>query len=264
MRAIWSGAIGFGLVNIPIKIFSATESSSIGLTMLDKKDHANIKYQRINTDTGKEVAWKDIVKGYKYEGEYVVLDDADFEKASPEKSKTIAIQEFIEEGELDPVYYDTPYYLEPAKGGERAYALLREALAKSGKVAVGTFVMRTKENLCILRASGDMLGLVKLRFAEEIRDYSELNIPSSKKTTIKPAELKKATALIDQLTPKEFDITKYKDTYDQELMKLIEAKASGKKVTTPKAKTSKTKTIDLMSQLKESLDQGKGKHKKAS
>src|SRR5690606_37480663 len=120
--------------------------------------------------------------------------------------------------------------LEPAKGGERAYALLREALEKSGRIAVGTFVMRTKENLCVLRPVGDMLTLVKLRFAEEIRDYSELNIPASSKVTIKPAELKMATALIDQLTPKKFDITKYKDTYDQELMKLIEAKASGKKI----------------------------------
>ena len=264
MRAIWSGAIGFGLVNIPIRIFSATESSSLGLTMLDKKDHANIKYQRINTDTGKEVAWKDIVKGYKYEDEYVVLTDEDFEKASPEKSKTIEIQEFVKQEELDPMYFDTPYYLEPAKGGERAYALLREALEKSGRIAVGTFVMRTKENLCVLRPSGDMLTLVKLRFAEEIRDYSELNIPSSGKVSIKPAELKMATALIDQLTPKKFDISKYKDTYDQELMKLIEAKASGKKISAPKTKTSKTKTIDLMSQLKESLDHTKPRHKKAS
>src|SRR5690606_27725288 len=122
--------------------------------------------------------------------EYVVLEDADFEKASPEKSKTIEIQEFVQQEDLDPMYFDTPYYLEPAKGGERAYALLREALEKSGRIAVGTFVMRTKENLCVLRPVGDMLTLVKLRFAEEIRDYSELNIPASSKVTIKPAELK--------------------------------------------------------------------------
>jgi DNA end-binding protein Ku len=264
MRAIWSGAIGFGLVNIPVRIFSATESSSLDLTMLDKKDHSTIKYVRVNKETGKEVAWADIVKGYKYDGEYVVLGDEDFEKASPKKSKTIEIQEFVQQEEIDPMYFDTPYYLEPAKGGERAYALLREALVKSGRMAVGTFVMRTKENLAVLRPVDDMLVLIKLRFAEEIRDYSELNIPTGKNIEVKPAEVKMAMALIDQLTPKEFDITKYKDTYDQELMKMIEAKATGKKITAPKTKKTASKSIDLMAQLKESLNTGHGRHKKAS
>jgi DNA end-binding protein Ku len=266
MRAIWSGAIGFGLVNIPIRIFSATQSSSLDLDMLDKSDHANIRYARINQDTGKEVPWKDIVKGYKYEGDYVVLSDEDFEKASPKKSKTIEIQEFVQQADVDPIYFETPYYLEPAKGGERAYALLREALKKADKIAVGTFVLRSKENLCMLRTSGEMLMLMKIRFAEEIRDYSELNIPSSK-TEIKPAELKMAMALIDQLTSKEFDIDKYKDTYDAELLKLIKAKATGKKITAPKAKPAKSKSIDLMAQLKESLEKKvlhTTRHKKAS
>jgi len=259
MRAIWSGSIAFGLVNIPIKLFSATESAKLNLDMLDKKDHANIKYSRVNAETGKEVPWANIVKGYKYEGEYVVLEDADFEKASPEKSKAIDIEEFTEEAAIDASFYDTPYYIEPAKGGERAYTLLREALKDTGKVAVGRFVMRSRENLCILRAHEEMLMLVKLRFAEEIRNTEELNLPSAN-IKIKPAELKMAEALIEQLTPKKFDITKYKDTYDEELMKLIEAKAKGKKITTPKTRAAKTKTIDLMEQLKESL----GKRKKAS
>jgi DNA end-binding protein Ku len=253
MRAIWSGSIGFGLVNIPIRIFSATESSSLSLDMLDKHDHANIKYSRINKETGEEVAWKDIVKGYKYENEYVVLTDEDFAKAAPEESKMIEIEEFVEEAVIDPMYYDTPYYLEPGKGGERAYALLREALKESGKVAIGRYVMRTKENLCVLRPDENMIVLMKMRFAEEIRDHKDLHIPAGK-SEIKPAELKMATALIAQLTPKKFDISKYKDTYDEELMKLIKIKAKGKPVPEPKFKIVHSKSKDLMAQLKESLE----------
>jgi DNA end-binding protein Ku len=238
-------------------LFSATESAHLDLDMLDKRDHANVKYQRVNADTGKEVPWSDVVKGYKQDGDYVVLTDDDFEKASPKKSKMIEIEEFAEEAMIDPTFFDTPYYMEPAKGGERAYALLREALKDTGKVAVGRFVMRSRENLCILRAQDEMLMLMKLRFAEEIRDTKELDLPSAK-MEIKPAELKMAEALIDQLTPKKFDISKYKDTYDKELLKLIEAKSKGKKIAAPKVKATKTKTVDLMEQLKASL------HKKAS
>lgn len=263
MRAIWSGAIGFGLVNIPIRIFSATEESSLDLHMLDKHDHANIRYARINKDTGEEVAWKDIVKGYMVEDKYVVLEDGDFEKASPEKSKMIAIEEFVDEAIIHPMYYETPYYLEPAKGGEHAYALLREALKETGRVALGRYVMRTKENFCMLKAETDMLLLLRLRFPEEIREYSDLNIPSTH-VSIKPAELKMAVSLIKQLTPKKFDISKYKDTYDAELMKLIKQKAKGKKVSQPKFKIVRNKSKDLMAQLKESLEHNKSSHKKAS
>jgi DNA end-binding protein Ku len=262
MRAIWSGAIGFGLVNIPVRIFSAIESSSLGLDMLDKHDHANIKYRRVNEDTGEEVAWGDIVKGYKINDKYVVLTDDDFEKASPEKSKTIEIQEFADESEIDTTFYEMPYYLEPAKGGERAYALLREALRDSGKVAVGSFVMRTKENLCLLKSQDNMILLLRLRFAEEIRDYSDLNIPTAK-TAVKPAELKMAKALIAQLTPKKFNVAKYKDTYDAELLKLIKLRSKGKNLPEPKIKMVKNKSKDIMDQLKESLGKGKTTTKKA-
>lgn len=255
MRAIWTGAIGFGLVNIPIRIFSAIQSSNLDLDMLDKKDHANIKFQRVNEDTGKVVDWKNIVKGYKYNDEYVVLEEEDFEKASPEKNKTIAIEEFAAEEDISGDYYDTPYYIEPAKGGERAYVLLREALKKTGKVAIGTFVLRSKENLCMLMAVEDIIMLFKLRFDEEIRTTEDLNIPT--RTTVKPAELKMAVSLINQLTPKQFDISKYKDTYSGELMKLIEAKAKGKRITKPKFKIVRNKNKDLMEQLKESLDKKK-------
>jgi len=259
MRAIWSGSIGFGLVNIPIRIFSATEDSSLDLHMLDKHDHANIRYARINQNTGKEVPWGDIVKGYKYNDKYVVLSDEDFEKASPKKSKTIEIDQFVEADKIDVTYYDTPYYLEPSKGGERAYELLRAALKETGKVAIGSYVMRSKETLCLLKTQEDMILLLKIRFPEEIRSYSDLNIP--KTINVKPVELKMAVSLINQLTPKKFSISKYKDTYDEELMTLIEKKAKGKAIPKPHFKIVHNKSKDLMSQLKASLET---KKKKAS
>lgn len=252
MRAIWTGAIGFGLVNIPVKLYSATQQSTLDLDMLDKKDHSNIKFQRINENTGKVVEWKDIVKGYKYEDDYIVLSDEDFEKASPEKSQLIEIAEFVKQDQVDSTFYETPYYIEPAKGGERAYAVLREALKESGKVALGSFVMRTKATFCMLKADGDMIVLERLRFPEEIRSTEDLSVPT--RTEVKPAELKMAVSLINQLTPKKFNISKYKDTYSEELMKLIEAKAKGTKVAKPKFKLVKTKTQDLMAQLKESIE----------
>ncbi|MEO6838901.1 MAG: Ku protein, partial [Ginsengibacter sp.] len=150
MKAIWTGAIGFGLVNIPVKMYSATESSNLDLDMLDKKDHAHIKFMRVNENTGKEIAWENIVKGYKYHDDYVILDDKDFELASAKKTKTIEISDFVKEEEISSLYYETPYYLEPDKSGTRPYKLLLDALKKTKKVGVSTFVMRNKENLAIL------------------------------------------------------------------------------------------------------------------
>ena len=249
MKAIWSGSIGFGLVNIPIKIFSAIESSDINLDMLDKKDFSNIRFKRVNEQTGKEVAWENIVKGYKMDDKYIVVTDEDFAKASPEKSKTIEISAFVNEKDIDNIYYEIPYYTVPEKNGAKAYCLLRDALKKSGKAGLGSFVLRSKESLCILKVLKEVIVLNKIRYAEEIRDTSELNIPTSKS---KPAELKMADQLIDHLT-KPFNIEKYKDTYSGELMKLIKAKAKGKKIATPKMKVVHSTAKDLMSQLKASL-----------
>ncbi len=258
MRAIWSGAIGFGLVHIPIKIYSAIESSNVELHLLDKKNHAGVRYQRINESTGKPVEWENIVKGYEYEGGFVTLTDKDFEAVSPEKSKTIDISEFVKEEVIDAMLMDTPYYLEPQKNGEKPYALLHKALSETGKVALGSFVMRNKEQFCMIKAMDDnLLTLIKLRFPEEIRTTEEINLP--KKTTIKAEELKMAKALINQLSPKRINMAKYKDTYSTALMKLIEQKAKGQKVKQPRFKIAKTAKSDLMSQLKASL-----KNKKAS
>jgi DNA end-binding protein Ku len=258
MRPIWTGAIGFGLVNIPVKIYSATESSNLDLDMIDKKDHAHIKYQRVNENTGKEVPWSNIVKGYKINNEYVVLEDKDFEAASAKKTKTIEISDFVKEEEISSLYYDTPYYLEPDKSGTRPYKLLLDALQKTKKVGVATFVMRNKEALAILRPDKNVIVLNKIRFEQEIRDANQLTLPNN--TEVKPAELKMAISLIDQLTGK-FDISKYKDNYNDELLKVINKKAKGKKIKAPQMKVVHSKTQDLMDQLKASLEV---KSKKAS
>ncbi len=261
MRPLWTGAIGFGLVNIPVKLYSATQGSELSLDMLDKKDHSNIKYKRVNANTGKEVEWGNIVKGYKMGDDYVVLDDKDFEAANAKKSKLIEIIQFVEETEIDVIYYEMPYYLEPDKGGEKPYALLREALHKAGKVGIASFVMRTKEHLAIIRSTDKVIQLNRIRFAEEIKDVEDLKLP--KQITIKPAELKMATTLIDQLTEK-FDIKAFKDTYTEQLMKVIHAKAKGKKIKTEHMKVVHSTTDDLMAQLKASVTAMNPKRKKAS
>lgn len=249
MRAIWSGAIGFGLVNIPVKLFSAIEASELSLDMLDKKDHANIKYQRVNANTGREVPWGNIVKGYKLDDRYIVLTEEDFQRASPEKNKIIEINEFVEEQEIDSIYYETPYYLQPDKSGVKAYALLRDALKKSGKVGLGSFVLRNRESLVIIKPQEDILILEKIRFAEEIRDASDIKVPAANN---KPAELKMAMQLIDQLT-QDFDITRYKDSYTDKLMKVIKDKSKGKKATKSPLRVVHSRSRDLMAQLKASL-----------
>ena len=255
MRAIWSGAIGFGLVNIPVKIFSAIQQSELDLDMLDKKDHSNIKFQRVNATTGKEVAWENIVKGYKIDDRYVVLTDEDFERASPEKNKIIEIAEFIDEKEIDSIYYETPYYLQPEKNGVKAYALLLEALKKTGKAGLGTFVLRNRESLVIIRPYEGILLLNKIRFQEELRDPGDIKVP---KASNKPAEMKMATQLIGQLS-QDFDIARYKDSYTAKLMKVIKEKAKGKKITKSPLRVVHSRSRDLMSQLKASLGTAKRK-----
>jgi DNA end-binding protein Ku len=255
MRAIWTGAIGFGLVNIPIKIYSATEGSELDLDMLDKKDHSHIKFKRVNENTGKEVAWENIVKGYKLDDRYIVLTDEDFEKAMPEKTKIIELTEFVQEAEIDGMYYDTPYYLEPEKSGTKAYVLLRDALRKTGKAGFGSFVLRNKENLCLIRALDDVLVLNKIRWAQEIRSTEDLKIPAG---SPKPAEMKMAIELIKSLTGK-FDISSYKDTYTDQLLKVIKAKAKGGKQTKSPLRVVHSPNKDLLSALKASLQGGKRK-----
>jgi DNA end-binding protein Ku len=260
MRSLWTGSIGFGLVNIPIKLYAATQESTLDFDMLDKKDLSNIKFQRINEKTRKEVKWENIVKGYLLKDKYVVLTDEDFEKASPEKTKMIEISQFCMQDEIDTIYYENAYYLEPDKSGSRAYALLRDALDKTGKVALGTYVLRNKEAIAMIKPTGSALMLYKLRFKDEVRAHSELKIPATKS---KPAEIKVATTLIDQLTAP-FKIGDFKDVYHEKLMQFIKAKAKGKTVAKPTMKVVHTASSDLMEQLKQSLGGKARKVKKAS
>ena len=253
MRAIWTGSLGFGLVNIPIKMFSAVQDSTLDLDMLDSKDHSNIKFKRVNEKTGKEVPWENIVKGFYIDNKYVVLDKTDFEKASPEKTKHIEIKHFVDETEIDSMYFEQPYYLQPDKTGIRAYALLRDALKKTGKAGVALFVMRDREHLCIVKSKGDALVLNRIRSDEEIRSTKELDLPAGKS---KPDELKMAVSLINQLSGP-FDIKKYHDDYTERLMKVIKAKSKGKAVPFTPMKVVHSKTKDLMDQLKASLSEKK-------
>lgn len=259
MKAIWNGAIGFGLVNIPVKIYSATETTKLDLDMLDKSDFSNIRFKRVNENTGKEVKWENIVKGYLMDDKYIILDEEDYEAASPEKSKILSIDQFVKESEVDSVYFENPYYLEPQKNGENAYRLLLKALAKTEMVGVGTFVLRESEAIGMIRPyNNEVLVLNRLRFAQEIRDYRDLKIPAAKAP--KPAELKMAVNLIEQLS-QEFDPEMYKDTYFEALMKIIKQKAKGKNIKTKKAEPAKEgKVIDLMAQLKASLQNTKSKN----
>jgi len=251
-RPIWSGSIAFGLVNIPVKLFSAIQETSLDFDMLDKKDFSNIKYKRVNEDTGKEVTWENIVKGYQVDGRYIVLDDKDFEKAAAEKTKRIDIVSFIKEKEIDPIYYDTTYYLGADKKDQKTYALLRDAMKKTGMVGLGTYVLRNKEHLGVIKVYQNALVLTKLHFESEIRDLKDYNIPpESVKSTA--AEVKMATSLIEQLV-EPFDISNYKDEYTEQLLKFIKQKAKGK-VASPKKETAPIpkEANSLMEQLRASL-----------
>ena len=257
MRAIWNGAIGFGLVNIPIKLYSATDESNLDLDMLDKDDLENINFKRVNAKTGKEVKWAQIVKGYKLEDKYVVLTQEDFDQVSPEKSKMLRIKQFVNIEEIDSAYFESSYFLEPQKNGEEAYQLLLNSLLKTKMAGIGTFILREKEILCLVRPYEDQVLMVnRMRYPEEIRSFDDLKLPSAKKPG--KDEMEMAESLIKQLATK-FDPEKYKNTYNDDLLKIIKAKAKGKtkKVETKEEVTSKA--TDLMAQLKASLATGKVK-----
>jgi len=258
MRSIWNGSISFGLVSIPIKLYSGSEERRIDLDMLDVHDNERIRYKRVNEKTGKEVEWKDIVKGFKKDGAYIVLDDDDFGMANSKKSKTIDIEEFIEEKDVDDVLFKKPYFMEPQKEGKKSYNLLRDALKKTKKLGVATFVMRQKEHLSLIGVYKNALVLHVIRFEEEIRDPKELKLSTTK---VSKKEVDMAVSLIENYT-ETFKLSKYKDVYNDQLMKIIENKASGKKPKIEKIDTTPTDAKDLMAQLKASLE--KKKKSKAS
>ncbi|MGB7394651.1 MAG: Ku protein [Pricia sp.] len=255
MRSIWNGSISFGLVSIPIKLFSGSEDRALDLDMLDSHDGARIRYKRVNENTGEEVEWKDIVKGYKKDDKYIVLEKEDFENANMKKSKTIDIEQFIKEDEVSDVLFKKPYFIKPQKDGTKSYTLLRDALKKSERLGVATFVMRQKEHLSLIGVYNDALVLHIIRFEDEIRDTKELELPEEKPGK---KELDMALSLIDQYT-EEFDFGKFKDVYNEQLLKIIESKEAGETPEPEKFEAKPTPANDLMAQLKASLEKRKKK-----
>jgi DNA end-binding protein Ku len=255
MRSIWTGSIGFGLVSIPVKLYSAVQETRLDLDMLDSRDHAHIKFQRVNENTKKEVPYDKIVKAYKYDDDYVVVEEADFEAAAPEKTKVIEIENFVDIAAVNPMYYETSYYTAPATKKNKAYALLLSALKKSGKAGLARFVLRSTESLCVVHPVENALVVTRIRFAQQIREQEDLEL--DEKVDVSDKELKMGLALIDQYT-EPMDLAKYKDEYHNELLKIIEQKAKGKRPTIKKLKPAKAKGDDLYDQLMSSLTAKKG------
>jgi DNA end-binding protein Ku len=255
MRSIWKGSLGFGLVSIPVKLFSAVQTSTLDLDMLDSRDHSRIRYQRVNEHTKKEVPYDKIVKGYKIDEDYVIVDEQDFADAAPEKSKVIEIESFVDIDEVNPMFYETSYYTEPDTKNNKAYALLLQALIKSKKAGLARFVLRSTESLCIVHPVKKVLVITRIRFGQQIRDTEDLNIAAD--VTVSKKELDVGLALINQYAEK-FDVSKFKDEYNDELLKIIKAKAKGKRATVKKLKPHKTTGTDLYDQLMKSLSSKKG------
>lgn len=260
-RALWKGAISFGLVYIPVQMFSADDSQALDLTMVDKRDFSPVGYQRINKTTGKAVAWEQIVKAYEYEdGQYVALSDEDLRRANVEATRTIDILSFVEAQQVPPVYYEKPYYLAPTKGGEKVYVLLREALKRSQKLAIAQIVIRTKQHLAALTPVDEVIVLDTLRYADELRPAEGLPVPQTglKAAGISDKELQMAMALIDGMT-EDWDPGRYRDTYREDLLALINKKVKAhqtKTLTEPAAAADaprQAQIIDLMALLKQSV-----------
>jgi len=254
MRSIWKGSIGFGLVSIPIKLYSAVQTSSLDFDMLDSRDHSRIRYQRVNEHTHKEVPYDKIVKGYKLDDNYVIMDEKDFENAAPEKTRIIEIESFVDIADVNPMYYETSYYAEPDTKNNKAYGLLIQALIKSKKAGLARFVLRSTESLCIVHPVENILVVTNIRFAQEIRDTDELKVEDSE---VSKKELDMGLALINQYAEK-FDISKFKDEYNTELLKIIHDKAKGKQAIIKKLKPQKASGDDLYDQLMQSLSNKKG------
>jgi DNA end-binding protein Ku len=261
-RGLWKGAISFGLVNVPVELHSAQKrSSELDLTMLDKRNLAPVGFKRVNKQSGKEVPWKEVVKGYEYkEGEYVVLSPEDFRRANPEATKTVDIHAFVELADIAPQYFDTPYYLVPGKRGEKAYALLRETLEKAGKAGIATVVIRTKQYLAALLAQDELLVLNTLRYAAELKEPAELDIRKAKVTA---KELDMALRLVRDMED-EWRPDKFHDTYREDILKRVKEKVKAgetEEIIAPEKKTEKgAEVIDLMAALKKSLADKPKKH----
>jgi DNA end-binding protein Ku len=266
-RTMWKGAISFGLVHIPVEMYPAVRDHGLDLTMLDKRDFSPVGFKRYNKGNNKEVTWDDIVKGYEYtEGEYVVLSDEDLRQANPEATATIDILAFVDAGDVPLLYYEQPYYLAPGKGGDKVYALLRETLRAVGKIGIATVVIRVKQHLAALVCIGDTIVLNTLRYADEIRETDDLNIPtkSSKTAAVSDKEIKMAMALVEGMS-EEWKPEQYHDTYREDVIALVEKKVKAKEtktITMPgkeDAPRSSSNVVDLVALLQQSIGRKPGK-----
>jgi DNA end-binding protein Ku len=258
-HAIWSGAINFGLVTIPVKLFTAVRSNDLRFNFLHKKDDGRIFNERHCTVCGEKVEYADLVRGYEYEkGHYVVLSDEDLKSVNPEATQSVDIVEFVDLGQIDPMYFDTPYYLEPEKKGRHAYALLRESLREANKVGIARVVIRSREHLAALKPNGEALVLELMHYADELVEQSSFDFPELKEN-VAPAELKVAKLLIDSMSSETFEPEKFRDQYREDVMAMIDARAAGQSVDAPAAKRSApTNVVNLMDVLQRSLEQSRG------
>ncbi|MDB6083836.1 MAG: repair protein [Gammaproteobacteria bacterium] len=259
-RALWRGAISFGLIYVPVEMYPAARDGSLHLHLLDSRDFEPVGYERVNKKTGKTVEWSDIVKGYEYEkGNYVALSEADFQHANVKASRTIEVSSFSDAGDVSPIYFETPYYLAPGKGGEKVYALLREALQATRKVAISTFVMRGRQHLCLVAPHGRALMLMTLRFPDELLPAESLGLPAAslKGAKLSVAELSMARKLVEEMTAP-WNPQAFKDTYRTDLMRRIKDKIRKKQTHSlaPEETVTdrpKAQVIDLMEALRKSL-----------
>ena len=263
-RSIWKGSISFGLVNIPIALYPATRREELKFRLLRKTDLSPVNYKRVAEKDGREVPWDEIVKGYEYEkGKYIVLKDEDFQRVDLEATQTVDIQDFVHQEEIDPMFFYKPYYLEPQKGGDKAYALLRDALKDTNKVGVAKVVIKTRQYLAGVKPEDRALVLELMHFADELADLGKLHLPT--KVEVGKREMTMAKSLIDSMSSK-WRPEKYKDDYREALMEVIEEKveAGGKEIEEKPRKAPKpTKVIDLVSVLQKSLE-GTGAKRKTT
>jgi len=255
MRSFWSGAISFGLIYIPVKLYNASETNELSFHLLRRSDKSRIRYVRVTADTGEEVPAEEIVKGYEYsKGEYVILEEDDFRKANVKKTQTIEMITFVDAAQVDHKLYEKPYYLEPVKGAAKAYALLRDALARSGKVGIGRFVLRNRETLGVVKPEGQVLVLNQMRYASEIRDPNDLALPGVDQVSEK--ELEMAVSLIETLTGP-WNPEQYTDTYTEDLQRIIRAKIEGREPAPEAEAPIPIEVTDLFAKLSQSLEQAK-------
>lgn len=253
MKTIWKGSISFGLVNIPIKLYSAVEGTGVKMRLLYKKDLSPIRYKRWSDESNKEIAWKDIVKGVEVgEDEYIVLSKAELESIKPERSKSVEIVEFVEISQVDPIYFNSHYYVAPEKAKEKSFFLFKEVLQKTGKMAIGQFIMREKMYTCAIESYREGLLLTTLNYGYEIKNISNIK-ELKEKPKLSKQELELAKQLIDKISVSKFNIDDFKDTFHESLEKIIKKKERGQTIVIHKKEKSKAKEKDLVAALKASL-----------